>query len=104
TYLQPGSPIRKSSDQCLVIDSPRLIADSYVLLRFLVPRHTPCALKNLSHKDASVHCVVLNIQTTHPSSRTHQTHPQPRGSGMGTTRGRTNQKNQTPPPPAPTSA
>ena len=48
-----GSPIRKSSDHSLVIDSPRLIADSYVLLRFLVPRHPPCALKNLtkSHKD-----------------------------------------------------
>src|SRR5688572_12670274 len=47
TCLQPGFPIRKSSDHSLVIDSPRLIADSYVLLRFLVPRHPPCALKNL---------------------------------------------------------
>ena len=44
-----GSPIRKSSDHSLVIDSPRLIADSYVLHRFLVPRHPPYALKNL-HK------------------------------------------------------
>ena len=51
TCLQPGFPIRKSSDHSLVIDSPRLIADSYVLLRFLVPRHPPCALINLSHKD-----------------------------------------------------
>src|SRR6478672_11192877 len=48
TCLQPGFPIRKSSDHSLVIDSPRLIADSYVLLRFLVPRHPPCALKNLA--------------------------------------------------------
>ena len=31
-----------------VINSPRLIADSYVLLRLLVPRHPPCALKNLT--------------------------------------------------------
>ena len=62
TCLQPGFPIRKSSDQSLVIDSPRLIADSYVLLRFLVPRHPPCALINLSHKDARVHCVVLKIR------------------------------------------
>ena len=62
TCLQPGFPIRKSSDHSLVIDSPRLIADSYVLLRFLVPRHPPCALKNLSHKDARVHCVVLNVR------------------------------------------
>ena len=48
TCLQPGFPIRKSSDHSLVIDSPRLIADSYVLLRFLVPRHPPFALINLS--------------------------------------------------------
>ena len=63
TCLQPGFPIRKSSDHSLVIDSPRLIADSYVLLRFLVPRHPPCALKNLSHKDARVHCSGLNIRS-----------------------------------------
>ena len=70
TCLQPGFPIRKSSDHSLVIDSPRLIADSYVLLRFLVPRHPPCALKNLSHKDARVHCAVLNIQAApHPTGR-----------------------------------
>ena len=50
TCLQPGFPIRKSSDHSLVIDSPRLIADSYVLHRFLVPRHPPCALKNLATK------------------------------------------------------
>lgn len=30
------------------IDSPRLIADYYGLHRFLVPRHPPCALKNLT--------------------------------------------------------
>ena len=63
TCLQPGFPIRKSSDHSLVIDSPRLIADSYVLLRFLVPRHPPCALKNLAtFKDARVHCVVLKVR------------------------------------------
>ena len=48
--LQPGFPIRKSSDHSLVIDSPRLIADSYVLLRFLVPRHPPFALSSLTIK------------------------------------------------------
>lgn len=70
TCLQPGFPIRKSSDHSLVIDSPRLIADSYVLHRFLVPRHPPCALKNLSHKDARVHCAVLNIRAApHPTGR-----------------------------------
>ena len=46
-----GFPIRTSSDQGSVINSPRLIADSYVLLRLLMPRHSPCALKNLTTKD-----------------------------------------------------
>ena len=55
-YIQPavthqnderGFPIRKSSDPRPVIGSPRLIADSHVLHRLLVPRHPPCALNNL---------------------------------------------------------
>jgi hypothetical protein len=45
-----GFPIRTSWDQRSVINSPRLIADSYVLLRLLMPRHPPCALKNLTTK------------------------------------------------------
>lgn len=45
-----GFPIRTSWDQSSVINSPRLIADSYVLLRLLMPRHPPCALKNLTTK------------------------------------------------------
>ena len=47
---QRGFPIRTSSDQSSVINSPRLIADSYVLLRLLMPRHPPCALKNLQQQ------------------------------------------------------
>ena len=43
-----GFPIRTSWDQRPVIDSPRLIADSHVLHRLLLPRHPPCALKNLA--------------------------------------------------------
>lgn len=49
-----GFPIRTPWDHSPVIDSPRLIADSYVLLRLLMPRHPPCALKNLTTKDQSV--------------------------------------------------
>src|SRR4051795_11539419 len=45
-----GFPIRTPWDHSPVIDSPRLIADSYVLLRLLMPRHPPCALKNLTTK------------------------------------------------------
>ena len=51
-----GSPIRTSSDQRSVGSSPRLIAASYVLHRLLVPRHPPCALKNLA------------TQKSHPST------------------------------------
>lgn len=48
---QRGFPIRKSSDQNLLISSPRLIADCYVLLRLQMPRHPPFALKDLkSHE------------------------------------------------------
>ena len=48
---QRGFPIRKSSDQSSFINSPRLIADYYVLLRLQMPRHPPCALRNLiSHE------------------------------------------------------
>ena len=45
-----GFPIRTSSDHSSVDSSPRLIAASYVLHRLLVPRHPPCALKNLATK------------------------------------------------------
>src|SRR6202000_1188495 len=58
-----GFPIRESSDQWLVADSPRLIAGSNVLLRLLVPRHPPCALINLATTiDARVHYAVLKIR------------------------------------------
>src|SRR5271165_5806572 len=58
-----GFPIRKSPDRSLVADSPGLIAGSYVLLRLLVPRHSPCALINLATTDdARVHCAVLKIR------------------------------------------
>ena len=43
-----GSPIRKPSDHSSFASSPRLIAGYHVLLRLLVPRHPPCALKNFN--------------------------------------------------------
>ena len=39
-----GFPIRKSPDITLIYSSPRLIAVSHVLLRLLMPRHSPYAL------------------------------------------------------------
>src|SRR3954469_19180357 len=98
TCLLPGFPIRKSSDQRSVDSSPRLIAASYVLHRLLVPRHPPCALKNLAtqkphthprkeaavrtytnpelteSEDARVHCAVLNVRPDTP----HTSPPDPR--------------------------
>ena len=48
---QRGFPIRTPSDQSVLIHSPRLIADCYVLLRLQMPRHPPFALRNLkSHE------------------------------------------------------
>ena len=44
----PGSPIRKPPDHSSVASSPGHIADSSVLHRLLMPRHPPCALKNLT--------------------------------------------------------
>ena len=49
-YAQRGFPIRTSSDQSSLINSPRLIADCYVLLRLQMPRHPPSALRNLTTK------------------------------------------------------
>ena len=49
-------------DHSSVTSSPRLIAGSYVLHRLLVPRHPPCALTNLTNKDARVHCAVLKLR------------------------------------------
>src|SRR5580698_3522996 len=86
----PGFPIRKPPDHSLAAGSPGLIAGSSVLHRLLVPRHPPCALKNLAQQktlqdaeepptppkrqspkgkrelqvlDARVHCAVLKKRT-----------------------------------------
>lgn len=76
-----GSPIRTSPDQRLVGDSPRLNAASHVLHRLLMPRHPPCALKNLATKMlASTMQISNNKQrppTPPPTTRT--PHPAPPG-------------------------
>ena len=50
TQLWPGSPIRTSSDQHSLANSPRHIAGCNVLLRPFIPRHPPNALKHLQNK------------------------------------------------------
>lgn len=100
TSLRLGFPIRTSSDQRLVGNSPRHNAASHVLHRLDMPRHPPCALQNnkqktitqpptrtsltnvwarsVSHnkkqknKDARVHYTVLTQHTTDTTTKEHK--------------------------------
>ena len=49
-FIGMGFPIRKSPDQSLFSDSPKLIAASHVLHHLPAPRHPPYALNNLTIK------------------------------------------------------
>ena len=82
-----GFPIRRPSDHSSFISSPRLIADYRVLHRLLMPRHPPCALKNLPHDHRTHRYHHHHTPTGHGSgisainhehgTTTHQTHPRP---------------------------
>ena len=79
-----GFPIRKSSDHSSVDSSPRLIAASYVLHRLLVPRHPPCALKNLATKMLASTVQFSNNNPKPTNTTTHPGHsPQQFGSKAG---------------------
>src|ERR1700691_500976 len=52
--------MRKPPDQSLAAGSPGNIAGSSVLHRLLVPRHPPCALKNLTH--CTTKCLLANLR------------------------------------------
>ncbi len=93
TSLVPGFPIRTSSDQRSVDNSPRHIAVSHVLHRLLMPRHPPCALKHLQHKKTTrtkpteksailLRCSqpLSNYQTPHPTTKMAGQHPDPKAS------------------------
>ena len=64
TSLVLGFPIRTSSDQRSVGSSPRHIAASHVLHRPLMPRHPPCALKHLQHKNQLLKIEITPQQPT----------------------------------------
>ena len=55
-----GFPIRKSPDQSLFADSPKLNAGYNVLHRLWLPRHPPCTLSHLTIQPQEV----LYVQTT----------------------------------------
>src|SRR6266498_4940234 len=75
TQLVPGSPIRTPCDHSSVGSSPRPIAASHVLHRLLVPRHSPCALSNLTTKMLA--STVQFSTNTQPTTPTHGPHPPP---------------------------
>lgn len=75
TSLVLGFPIRTSSDQRSVGSSPRHIAASNVLHRLPVPRHPPCALKHLQHKNQKM-SFKRNCTSTHTNA-TETRRPQP---------------------------
>src|SRR3954462_7744342 len=77
TQLVPGFPIRTPWDTSSVDSSPRPIAASHVLHRLLVPRHPPCALKNLTTKMLA--STVQFSTNNHPHH--HTPTPQPENSG-----------------------
>ena len=56
-YCSAGFPHSEISGSTVICTSPKLIAACHVLLRLLMPRHSPCALSSLtyrrSHSDLS---------------------------------------------------
>ena len=60
----PHSDIPGSMDIC---SSPRLFAACHVLLRLLMPRHSPCALSSLTCSSQSPLCFVSALAKTPPA-------------------------------------
>ena len=78
----PGFPIRTSSDQRFIDNSPRLNAALHVLHRLSMPRHPPCALNNehttnttTTTTKAAVIRAGVNTQNT-KEQRNHTNHTQ----------------------------
>ena len=63
-----GFPIRESTDHRLFSAYPWLIAAVHALHRLLVPRHPPCALKNLATKMLASTVQFSNNNRNHPST------------------------------------
>src|SRR3978361_577428 len=76
TSLVLGFTIRPSAGQRSVDSSPRHIAASHVLHRPLMPRHPPCALKHLQHKNQ-----LLKIEITPQQPTTNSATAIPKNAG-----------------------
>ena len=70
----PGFPIRTSSDQRSIDNSPRLNAALHVLHRPSMPRHPPCALNN--EHTTNTKSAGVNTQNT-KEQRNHTNHDPP---------------------------
>ena len=65
-YCSAGLPHSEIRGSLLMCSSPQLIAACHVLLRLLMPRHSPCALCSLTFVEASsllFACPPLSSQT-----------------------------------------
>ena len=49
-YCSAGFPHSEISGSTVICTSPKLIAACHVLLRLLMPRHSPCALSSLTYR------------------------------------------------------
>ena len=76
TQLWPGSPIRTSSDQHSLANSPRHIAGCNVLLRPFIPRHPPNALKHLQNKKHTPTPATSGLKRQKPHTTTHHKQPE----------------------------
>ena len=62
-----GFPHSEISGSMLICSSPKLIAACHVLLRLLMPRHSPCALSSLTCSSQSPLCFVSALAKTPPA-------------------------------------
>ncbi len=70
-YCSAGFPHSEISGSKAVCASPKLIAACHVLLRLLMPRHSPCALISLTSRRGSPHAcrTVLTVLQDHELCR-----------------------------------
>ena len=63
-YCRTGFPHSEISGSKLICSSPKLIAAYHVLLRLLMPRHSPCALISLTYRRARSASLVAGLSAT----------------------------------------
>ena len=64
-YCSAGFPHSEISGSMLMCSSPQLIAACHVLLRLLMPRHSPCALSSLTSRRTVLDSLKLVLITNY---------------------------------------